>query len=272
MFDRFTDRARIMIELSQHEAERLRHDHIGAGHLLLGLVKEDRGVGVTALKNLGFSSESLRDGVERIIGIGEREAKPGPLPFDPEAKRVLEKASEEARSLGHPYVGTEHMLLGLISARDGTVAQVLMNLALKAGDIRREILEMLDRVEEAPASRLDNPLVLMTNAAKDHIRDAIIRMANIPDTIPALVMTFGFRDPSAGGEAANDIEYHGKCFGIAGYREIGKGFMEIAIFGRKMIAHESVLKELQGRILDLVSVINCRNGREARVLKAISTA
>ena len=143
MFDKFTDRARKIIALAQKEAERFRHDYIGTEHLLLGLVKEGSGVAVTALNNLSVDVEKVRREVEKLVVISDKQAPSGPLPFTPQAKRVLELASEEARGLGHPYIGTEHILLGLLSEQDSVAAQVLINLDLKLEDVRSEILDLL---------------------------------------------------------------------------------------------------------------------------------
>src|SRR3954468_5567340 len=143
MFDKFTDRARKIIALAQKEAERFRHDYIGTEHLLLGLVKEGSGVAVTALNNLSVDVEKVRREVEKLVVVADKEAPSGPLPFTPQAKRVLELASEEARALGHPYIGTEHILLGLLSEQDSVAAQVLINLDLKLDDVRNEILDLL---------------------------------------------------------------------------------------------------------------------------------
>ncbi len=143
MFDKFTDRARKIIALAQKEAERFHHDYIGTEHLLLGLVKEGSGVAVTALNNLSVDVEKVRREVEKLVVVADKEAPSGPLPFTPQAKRVLELASEEARALGHPYIGTEHILLGLLSEQDSVAAPVLINLDLKLEDVRNEILDLL---------------------------------------------------------------------------------------------------------------------------------
>jgi ATP-dependent Clp protease ATP-binding subunit ClpC len=143
MFDKFTDRARKIIALAQKEAERFHHDYIGTEHLLLGLVKEGSGVAVTALNNLNVDVDKVRREVEKLVVVNDKEAPTAPLPFTPQAKRVLELASEEARALGHPYIGTEHILLGLLSENDSVAAQVLINLDLKLEDVRNEILDLL---------------------------------------------------------------------------------------------------------------------------------
>jgi len=143
MFDKFTDRARKIIALAQKEAERFHHDYIGTEHLLLGLVKEGSGVAVTALNNLNVDVDKVRREVEKLVVVNDKDAPTAPLPFTPQAKRVLELASEEARALGHPYIGTEHILLGLLSEHDSVAAQVLINLDLKLEDVRNEILDLL---------------------------------------------------------------------------------------------------------------------------------
>ena len=160
MFDKFTDRARKIIALAQKEAERFRHDYIGTEHLLLGLVKEGSGVAVTALNNLSVDVEKVRREVEKLVVIADKPAPSGPLPFTPQAKRVLELASEEARGLGHPYIGTEHILLGLLSEQDSVAAQVLINLDLKLEDVRSEILDLLgasDVSKPPPAGAGEKP-------------------------------------------------------------------------------------------------------------------
>src|SRR3954466_13918089 len=143
MFDKFTDRARKIIALAQKEAERFRHDYIGTEHLLLGLVKEGTLVAVTALNNLSVDVEKVRREVEKLVVTSDKSAPSGSLPFTPQAKRVLELGSEEAGFLGHPYIGTEHILLGLLSEQDSVAAQVLINLDLKLDDVRNEILDLL---------------------------------------------------------------------------------------------------------------------------------
>ncbi len=143
MFDKFTDRARKIIALAQKEAERFSHDYIGTEHILLGLVKEGSGVAVTALNNLGVDVDKVRNEVEKLVTPQSTDGPSTPLPFTPQAKKVLELASEEARHLGHPYIGTEHILLGLLRENESVAAQVLINLDLKLEDVRAEILDLL---------------------------------------------------------------------------------------------------------------------------------
>ncbi|HMQ15924.1 MAG TPA: Clp protease N-terminal domain-containing protein, partial [Phycisphaerae bacterium] len=143
MFERFTDRARKVMALANQEAQRFNHDYIGTEHILLGLVKEGSGVGANVLKNLGVDLRKVRLEVERLVKSGPEMVTMGKLPQTPRAKRVIEYAIEEARNLNHNYVGTEHLLLGLLREQDGVAAQVLMNLGLKLEDVREEVLNLL---------------------------------------------------------------------------------------------------------------------------------
>src|SRR5215204_6649570 len=143
MFERFTDRARKVMALANQEAQRFNHEYIGTEHILLGLVKEGSGVGATVLKNLDIDLRKIRLEVEKLVKSGPDMVTMGKLPQTPRAKKVIEYAIEEARNLGHNYVGTEHLLLGLLREKDGVAAQVLMNLGLKLEDVREEVLNLL---------------------------------------------------------------------------------------------------------------------------------
>ena len=143
MFDRFTDRARKVMGLARQEGQRVNHDYIGTEHVLLGLVQEGSGVAATVLKNLEIDLKKIRQEVERLVSNGTTMVSPGQLPFTPRAKKVLELSLEEASALGHTYIGTEHLLLGLIRENEGIAAQVLMNLGTKLEDVREEVLELL---------------------------------------------------------------------------------------------------------------------------------
>jgi hypothetical protein len=134
MFERFTDRARRVVVLAQEEAVGLKHNYIGTEHLLLGLIREREGVAAKALESLGISLEAVRAEVEQIIGEGQTAAI-GHIPFTPRAKKVLELSLREALQLGHNYIGTEHILLGLVREGEGVAAQVLVKLG--GGDLAR---------------------------------------------------------------------------------------------------------------------------------------
>src|SRR6516165_8638606 len=145
MYERFTDRARKVMQLANQEAQRFGHDYIGTEHILLGLVKEGSGVAANVLKNLDIDLRKIRLEVEKIVqtGPGSAMVTMGKLPQTPRAKKVIEYSIEEARNLNHNYVGTEHLLLGLLREQEGVAAQVLMNLGLKLEDVREEVLNLL---------------------------------------------------------------------------------------------------------------------------------
>ncbi|AMV17523.1 ATP-dependent Clp protease ATP-binding subunit [Planctomyces sp. SH-PL14] len=143
MYERFTDRARKVMQLANQEAQRFNHEYIGTEHILLGLVKEGSGVAANVLKNLDVDLRKIRLEVEKIVQSGPDILAIGKLPQTPRAKKVIEYAMEEARNLNHNYVGTEHLLLGLLREQEGVAAQVLMNLGLKLEDVREEVLNLL---------------------------------------------------------------------------------------------------------------------------------
>src|SRR5512136_1705856 len=149
MFERFTDRARKVMALANQEAQRFNHEYIGTEHILLGLVKEGSGVGANVLKNLDVDLRKVRLEVEKLVKRGPDMVTMGKLPQTPRAKKVIEYAIEEARNLNHNYVGTEHLLLGLLREQDGVSAQVLMNLGLKLEDVREEVLNLLGAANES---------------------------------------------------------------------------------------------------------------------------
>lgn len=143
MYERFTDRARKVMQLANQEAQRFNHEYIGTEHILLGLVKEGSGVAANVLKNLDVDLRKIRLEVEKLVQSGPEMVTIGKLPQTPRAKKVLEYSMEEARNLNHNYVGTEHILLGLLREQEGVAAQVLMNLGLKLDDVREEVLNLL---------------------------------------------------------------------------------------------------------------------------------
>jgi hypothetical protein len=143
MYERFTDRARKVMQLANQEAQRFNHEYIGTEHILLGLIREGSGVAANVLKNLDIDLRKIRLEVEKIVQSGPDMVTMGKLPQTPRAKKVIECAIEEARKLNHNYVGTEHLLLGLLREWEGVAAQVLMNLGLKLEDVREEVLNLL---------------------------------------------------------------------------------------------------------------------------------
>ena len=142
MFERFTDRARRVVVLAQEEARMLNHNYIGTEHILLGLIHEGEGVAAKALESLGIALEGVRQQVEEIIGQGQQ-APSGHIPFTPRAKKVLELSLREALQLGHNYIGTEHILLGLIREGEGVAAQVLVKLGADLNRVRQQVLQLL---------------------------------------------------------------------------------------------------------------------------------
>jgi ATP-dependent Clp protease ATP-binding subunit ClpA len=158
MFERFTNRARRVVVLAQEEARLLNHDYIGTEHLLLGLIHEGQGVAATTLESLGISLKAARAQVEEVIGQGQR-APDEHIPFTPRAKKVLELSLREAKQLGHDYIGTEHILLGLIREGEGVAAHVLVRLGGDLSRVRQRVTQVLSAsavggVEAGARSRL----------------------------------------------------------------------------------------------------------------------
>src|SRR4051794_37083946 len=142
MFERFTERARQVVVLAQEEARTLKHNYIGTEHILLGLLREEEGLAARVLESLDITVERVRAQVVRIVGSGE-EVTSGQIPFTPRAKKVLELALREALSLGHNYIGTEHILLGLVRENEGVAARILLDFDADSEKIRNEVVRML---------------------------------------------------------------------------------------------------------------------------------
>src|SRR4030081_3899206 len=148
MFERFTERARQVVVLAQDEARALKHNYIGTEHILLGLLREEEGLAARVLESLDITVEEVRAQVARIVGQGD-EVTTGQIPFTPRAKKVLELALREALSLGHNYIGTEHILLGLVRENEGAAARILLDFDADSEKIRNEVIRMLS----GPGSR-----------------------------------------------------------------------------------------------------------------------
>src|ERR1700716_4071762 len=148
LFERFTERARQVVVLAQDEARALKHNYIGTEHILLGLLREEEGLAARVLESLDITVEEVRAQVVRIVGSGE-EVTSGQIPFTPRAKKVLELALREALSLGHNYIGTEHILLGLVRENEGVAARILLDFDADSEKIRNEVIRMLS----GPGSR-----------------------------------------------------------------------------------------------------------------------
>lgn len=160
-FDKFTERARQVFALAQEEAQRFQHNYIGTEHLLLGLIREGEGVGARVLKNMGVDLADVRASVEKIIKQGDRVVVGGAIGLTPRAKKVVELAMVEARSLDHHYIGTEHLLLGLVHEGEGIAARVLENLGINLERVRREMLAELGRTSARNATNKPPPAALL---------------------------------------------------------------------------------------------------------------
>jgi ATP-dependent Clp protease ATP-binding subunit ClpC len=191
MFERFTDRARRVVVLAQDEARSLNHDYIGTEHLLLGLIHEGEGVAAKALESLGISLDGVRRQVEEIIGRGQQ-APSGHIPFTPRAKKVLELSLRESLQLGHNYIGTEHILLGLIREGKGVAAQVLVKLGADLNRVRQQVIQLVhgQQVEEPVSARSASGELRLLPAVKTRLEAVEQRLTAIeqrvgigPDTI-----------------------------------------------------------------------------------------
>jgi ATP-dependent Clp protease ATP-binding subunit ClpC len=149
VFEKFTDGARRVVVFAQEEARLLNHDYIGTEHILLGIIREGEGVAARALESLGISLENVRQQVEEIIGPGERPPS-SHIPFTKRAKKVMELSLREALQLGHKYIGTEHILLGLIREGEGVAAQVMVKLGADLGRVREKVLNLLVGLSPEP--------------------------------------------------------------------------------------------------------------------------
>jgi ATP-dependent Clp protease ATP-binding subunit ClpC len=176
VFERFTDRARRVIVYAQEEARLLSHDYVGTEHLLLGLVHDGQGVAAKTLESLGIRLEAVRVQVEAIIGRGQR-APSGHVPFTPRAKKVLELSLREAKQLGHNYIGTEHLLLGLIREGEGVAAQVLLTLSGDLSRVRQQVLQLLSGYAGGVQAAARTRLVRM--AVPDDLREAEEQLSQV---------------------------------------------------------------------------------------------
>jgi ATP-dependent Clp protease ATP-binding subunit ClpC len=142
VFERFTERARHVVVFAQEEARFFKHNYIGTEHILLGLLREEEGVAARVLGSLEITAEDVRAQIEQIVGVGE-EATAGQIPFTPRAKKVLELALREALAIGHNYIGTEHILLGLVRENEGVAARIMLDLGADAQRVREEVINVL---------------------------------------------------------------------------------------------------------------------------------
>jgi len=200
MFERFTDRARRVVVLAQEEARLLNHDHIGTEHILLGLIHEGEGVAYLALTELGISLDAVRAQVEAEIGQGS-EAPGGHIPFTPRAKKVLELSLREALQLGHNYIGTEHILLGLIREGEGVAARVLVGLGAGLDRVRQQVVQLLanagasqaEQVAAGPSRIRQQAVTAMVAGGPGSYRDEPAELVRVVPLAREVFHGLGFR-------------------------------------------------------------------------------
>ena len=200
MFERFTDRARRVVVLAQEEARLLNHDHIGTEHILLGLIHEGEGVAYLALTELGISLDAVRAQVEAEIGQGS-EAPGGHIPFTPRAKKVLELSLREALQLGHNYIGTEHILLGLIREGEGVAARVLVGLGAGLDRVRQQVVQLLanagasqaEQVAAGPSRIRQQAVTAMVASGPGSYRDEPAELVRVVPLAREVFHGLGFR-------------------------------------------------------------------------------
>jgi ATP-dependent Clp protease ATP-binding subunit ClpC len=199
MFERFTERARQVVVLAQDEARTLKHNYIGTEHILLGLLREEEGLAARVLDTLDITVEEVRAQVARIVGQGD-EVTTGQIPFTARAKKVLELALREALSLGHNYIGTEHILLGLVRENEGVAARILLDFDADAERIRNEIIRMLS----SRGPRSPNPNTSLRCPACG-TRVVSVALTTIPSV--GLVSSYDGRVTCPGCRARYDLRY-----------------------------------------------------------------
>ncbi|HYF47155.1 MAG TPA: Clp protease N-terminal domain-containing protein [Acidimicrobiales bacterium] len=196
MFERFTDRARRVVVLAQEEARLLEHSYIGTEHVLLGLLHDGDGVAAAVLNSLGVDRGRARAGVEELVGRGSA-VPSGHIPFTPRAKKVLELSLREALQLGHNYIGTEHLLLGLLREGEGAGARVLESFGLDLAVTRDAVVDVLSGVTPAPSRTPSSPEVLRTARAGARERRGSVVQAILEDHVFARALQEHGVDPEA---------------------------------------------------------------------------
>jgi ATP-dependent Clp protease ATP-binding subunit ClpA len=210
-YDRFTDRARKVMQLARDEAHRFNHEYIGTEHMLLGLVRDGQSVAANVLKNMGVELKRIREEVEKLVQHGSERVAKGTLSLTPRAKRVLELSLEESRNLGHNYIGTEHLLLGVLREYEGVAAHVLMNLGVKLEAAKDEVLNVLNKGprEKAPEGRVAADASVMRVVMKE------AREKKPPESTTAASYELRIEDTFA---AAHRLrEYQGECERLHGH-------------------------------------------------------
>jgi ATP-dependent Clp protease ATP-binding subunit ClpA len=206
MFERFTDRARRVIVFAQEEARLLNHDYIGTEHLLLGLIHDGEGVAAKALESLGISLQAVRREVEESIGQGQS-APTGHIPFTPRAKKVLELSLRDALQLGHNYIGTEHLLLGLLREGKGVAAQVLVKLGADLSRVRQQVIGLLSGYAGAVATaeQVGARVRLVRMTVPDDLREAEEQLAQLRQQKQQAIDAQDFEQAAALRDAENQL-------------------------------------------------------------------
>jgi ATP-dependent Clp protease ATP-binding subunit ClpA len=221
MFERFTERARQVVVLAQEEARTLKHNYIGTEHILLGLLREQEGLAGRVLEQLGITVEGVRAQVLRVVSAGE-EAVSGQIPFTPRAKKSLELALREALGLGHNYIGTEHILLGLVRENDGVAARILLDFDADSETIRNEVIHMLAAAPSAQAP----PVVHWDSSAFDftaaETSDLATRLAPLTSEIALEVRHHGDQPPTFR-VSCRPLEADGTLRGLVALESAGIG-------------------------------------------------
>jgi hypothetical protein len=194
MFERFTERARQAVVLGQEEARTLKHNYIGTEHILLGLLREEEGIASRVLRSLGIKTERVREQVMRIVASGE-EVTPGQIPFTPRAKEVLELALREALSLGHNYIGTEHILLGIGRENHGVAARILLDFDADAESIRNEVIRTMSE-SPAPSPHVVDVDRSWFDFTPAEALDLVMRLSPLSQRITFEVRRHGEQEPT----------------------------------------------------------------------------
>jgi len=207
MFERFTDKARRVVVLAQEEARMLNHNYIGTEHILLGLIHEGEGLAAKALTSLGISLQAVRQQVEEIIGQGQQ-APSGHIPFTPRAKKVLELSLREALQLGHNYIGTEHILLGLLREGEGVAAQVLVRLGADLNRVRRQVIHLVQGAKggDRPTRIAAGESVRLRGPGDHWVADLLTTIARLADRIEAIERHLGIAEPGGPDAPAREAE------------------------------------------------------------------
>ncbi len=275
VFERFTERARQVVLLAQEEARTLRHAHIETEHILLGLLREEEGIAARVLESLDITVEHVRAQVVRIVGSGE-EVTSGQIPFTPRAKKVLELALREASSLGHNYIGTEHILLGLVRENDGVANRVLLDFDADSEKIRSEVIRMLSgpggrRTLRRPTSSDPSPRPLSYVEADEGVSrlmetvatgiaqhlgrpvdagDLLVAFASVPDGLVARTLTALGIEAAALDAAVAEARRQPTPAGLARLVELDGEIEAVRAEKRANTKASNELRALEGKLVD----------------------